>query len=367
MEPTGFKNYSFDGKMLWKDTLSDEHLPFSNMEPSLKEYTQDQLKKKNAVVQFNFSDDDVFRTLKGKPSPVFNIGKLVYNTKDDKWYKVLDLKTDDNSNPTWVSLTERNGTETIEISTQERFDEFESCLDILIDINTTSGIKTIMEVSPKIYERLNVSLENSLDGIGASVSSYKFFFNGKEVDKEDCIANIEGITRGSIIFGSECYGKPFKFSRFQEIYPNSYWSNSGRSSDGVCFVPSKNIILCGFSTCAARDHSQYEMKYQVKVNDTEVEEDTIIASGWEDEFYYRHKLNEVRSVKAGQKIEIVVWIAKNISTNDELSTYNGSGGDDYEKIENEHMGLFKIENSNNSNNGTSVGYGHFPEIFYFLG
>jgi len=338
-----------------------------NLKPSLKEYTQEQLKKKDAVVQFNFSDDDVFRTLKGKPSPVFNIGKLVYNTKDDKWYKVLDLKTDDNSNPTWVSLTERNGTDTIEISKHEEFDQFQSSLNILLNINFASDENAIVEVSPKIYEKLEIALENSLEGVGATLSSYKLFFNGKEVDKEDCIANIENIFEGSTIYASEGVGKPFKFSRFPEFHSTYRWSNSGRYSDGLAFIPSQNIRLCGFSTCAAKDESQYEMKYQVTVDGTEVEKETIVASGWEDEYYYRHRLNGIYPVMAGQKFEIIVWIAKSLASNTDVTTYRGARGEEYDKVENEHMGLFKLEYASSSDNGTSINCGHFPEIFYFLG
>mmetsp|Transcript_20537 Transcript_20537/g.22899 ORF Transcript_20537/g.22899 Transcript_20537/m.22899 type:complete len:99 (+) Transcript_20537:201-497(+) len=97
-----------------------------------------------------------------------------------------------------------------------------------------------------------------------------------------------------------------------------------------------------------------------------MEEEQLMATGWEDEYYYRIKLNGVYDAPAGSKIELSCWIAENLSSHAYVETYYGDGGYDYEKVENEHMGLFKIEASTDSGNGTSVYSGNFGEIFYYL-
>lgn len=109
------------------------------------------------------------------------------------------------------------------------------------------------------------------------------------------------------------------------------------------------------------------MKYKVKINGVEVEEQTIVATGWEDEYYYRHRLNGVYDAPSGAKIEFSCWIAENLSSKSYVETYYGEDGYNYETVENEHKGLFKIESGGESSNGTSVYSGHFGEIMYYLG
>lgn len=108
------------------------------------------------------------------------------------------------------------------------------------------------------------------------------------------------------------------------------------------------------------------MRYRVRIDGNDVEDETITASGWEDQYYFRRRLNGVYDVPAGGKLEFTVWIAENLSSHSNVETYLGENGYDYEKYENEHMGLFKIDSGGDSSNGTSVYSGHFPEIMYYL-
>lgn len=49
-----------------------------------------------------------------------------------------------------------------------------------------------------------------------------------------------------------------------------------------------------------------------------------------------------------------------------MYTWYGSSGSDYENVQNEDMGLFKLEDSGDSGNGTSIYSGQIPEILYYL-
>lgn len=311
------------------------------------------------------SEANVIKSFKSQTSPVFNKGKLVYDTKTHEWYKVLDLKTDDNYKPTWASIAKKGGTDSIEITKEEDFDNFTNTLTILIKIEGEKSLT--IETTPKIYDKFETAFEGPFDGAGETFMSYKLFFNSKMVEKDQCLATIDGIKDGDIIYASEGLGKPFKFNRFMEVNTSWGWSNSGGSPDGIMFKPTKNIKVCGFSTFAARDKDSYEIRYRVRIDGVDVEDETIVGTNWEDKYYFRHTLNGVYNASAGSKIEFTCWIAENLADRRYVETFSGQRGDDYKEVENEHMGLFEIESGGDSCNGTGVYSGHFPEIFYYLG
>jgi len=181
------------------------------------------------------------------------------------------------------------------------------------------------------------------------------------------LSSIDDIKDGDYFLASEGFGKPFKFNRFPDVNNSWGWSNSGNSPDGIMFKPTQSIKVCGFSTFAARTKDSYELKYRVRIDGVDVEEETVIASGWEDEHYYRHKLKGIYNAPAGSKIEFTCWIAESLSSHSYVETFSGQNGQNYKDIQNEHMGLFEIDSGGDSSNGTSVWSGHFPEIFYYLG
>ncbi|CAI2372796.1 unnamed protein product [Moneuplotes crassus] len=352
---------------IWKYTFDDKHLPFTSEISSFKEKTQEELRGDSKGAILNLSESDVFRTLKEANSPVFNVDKLVYNVVKDKWFRVLDLKIDEHSNPTWVCLVERDGVETIELSTQEEFDQYESSLKLLVSINFPSGATTILEVNLKIYEKLEIALKFPFEGIGASISFYKLFFDGKEIDMKACIASIEGIHRGDTLLASEGLGKPCKFSRFSEEFYKSEWDMNLNYHDAIIFIPQKDIKFCGFTSFAASDTTEYPFRYQINIDGVIVEKEEKIATDFEDKYYCRHRLNSLYPVKAGQKIEIIGWTAKDFSNlSDYIYIYFGSQGEKYKEIQNEHMGLFVIETKDERGNWTNVSEGNFPEILYYL-
>lgn len=108
------------------------------------------------------------------------------------------------------------------------------------------------------------------------------------------------------------------------------------------------------------------MKYRIKIDGNSVEEETVECTGWEDEHYFRYRTNGVYDAPSGTKIEITVWIADNLQSRSYVETYYGESGYDYETVENEHMGLFKVESASESGNGTGVYSGQIGEIMYYL-
>lgn len=71
-------------------------------------------------------------------------------------------------------------------------------------------------------------------------------------------------------------------------------------------------------------------------------------------------------VNANSKITITTWISRNFSSSTNVNTYYGTDGYNFATVENEHMGLFTVESSGDSGNGTSVSSGQIPAILYYL-
>lgn len=102
-------------------------------------------------------------------------------------------------------------------------------------------------MNQKLYEKLEISIEPMLKSIGMSSFSLILFYNGKMIDRSSCISQISGIKEGDVLYASECLGKPSVFKRFREPSNTWYWCNNGQSSDGIIFVPSQGVKVCGFT------------------------------------------------------------------------------------------------------------------------
>ena len=109
------------------------------------------------------------------------------------------------------------------------------------------------------------------------------------------------------------------------------------------------------------------MKYEIKINETSVyKSSTFKSPPIEDTYFCRIKLEEPIDVPAESSLEIIVWIALSMTDFTYVNTWSGNNGEQFNEIDNENKGLFKIESSNDNQNGTGVYSGHFPELFYYL-
>lgn len=356
--------YRIPKELKYRDTMDDAVVLFKNIVPAKTEHTQDELKKINEI---EYSENNIIKTFKMKASAIFHKGNLVFYTKDNKYYKVVDLKTDDEYKPVSASLVVKDGDDKLDITDQSEFVHFQDFIELNMIVKPDNKDNIFISVKQKLYDKFEDTLDATLNGIGYSLIGFKIYHRGKEIDKTMSVAQIDDMQHKDIIFAAEGLGKPYKFNRFKSVYTSYGWSNSGNYPDGIAFIPQQNIKVCGFSTFAARSKDQYEMRYRVRIDGNDVEDETITASGWEDQYYYRHRLKGIYDAKSGSKIEFTCWIAESLSAHSYVETYYGEGGYEYEQFENEHMGLFKIESGGESSNGTSVYSGHFGEIFYYLG
>lgn len=173
--------------------------------------------------------------------------------------------------------------------------------------------------------------------------------------------------KDTYLYAFESMGTPKKWKRFRTHYEYSTWSNSGNSSDGIVFIPTKALTIAGLVTYAAKDDPDYEVKYKVEIDGNTVEEGAPKKySNWEETYFKTIMFENTYEVNANARVTLTVWISRSFSSSQNVNTYYGTDGYNFSTVENEHMGLFTIESSGNSSNGTSVSSGQIPAILYYM-
>lgn len=190
-----------------------------------------------------YSEGSIFKTFASQTSTIFNKSNLVYNTEDDTFYKVVDLKTDDDYKPTWASLVSKDGSKKLEIDSKSKFDQFQNFIDIIIQINGEGRDSAMIEARIKLYDKLESALEHVFTGAGVQLMAYKLYFKGEFLEKDKTIALLDNIIQGDTIYASMGFGKPYTFKRFPKVYTNYGWSNSGSYPDGIAFLPQQSVKI----------------------------------------------------------------------------------------------------------------------------
>lgn len=214
--------------------------------------------------------------------------------------------------------------------------------------------------------KLEDELVDPIEGTtGKTLAMFKLFKDCKMIDKDMFISNYDSAQDDITILAATGFSDPHTFKRFKKPYEYAYWGYYGSTTDAIGFIPTQNVILCGF-TLYSTDQPQFQIKYKIYVDDNVVEEDEMTLSEYEDKYYKRLRLKGFHEIKAGSLLEITCQIAKDFSGSDQyVSCFYGEGGSEWETVENEHMGLWKVEASSKSGS-SSVGYGNFPELMYFV-
>ena len=204
----------------------------------------------------------------------------------------------------------------------------------------------------------------STNGLSTSV---KLYVKEEQLSDTDTIFSLKKICEDDVILVLPGRGDPHEWLRFKADYAG--WYNSAHSADGVVFIPQKDIECGGFYVYGPTNDTQHmEMKYRIKLDGqvylAEGQVYPLCAEIGEKQIPF--KFEEPIKVRAGQKLGITVWLATSVAAHSNVETHYGCQGDQYEEVENEHMGLFKLENETDSHNGTSMHSGQIPRIIYFL-
>ena len=239
-------------------------------------------------------------------------------------------------------------------------------LDINLRIIQKTGSKITLKSSYSLLDNMQGNLGNILATVGFKANNFKIFYKDKMLEKNADIDKIYEHGQDIYLVAFESLGKPKKWLRFPKIYEYGTWSNSGGCSDSIVFIPTKSMQIAGFVSYAAKDDTDYEMKYRLKIDDvTKFETEPKKYSEWEDTNYKSVYFDEAYDAPAECRVMITVWIAKSFSSSSTVYTYYGNDGYDYSTVQNEQMGMFRVDSGSDSSNGTSQSSGQIPGILYY--
>ena len=160
-------------------------------------------------------------------------------------------------------------------------------------------------------------------------------------------------------------GEPKAYMRFGRG-PTGSWYNSGSSPDAVTWIPNKDVTIFGFSTWAAKEASDYEIKYEVELDGSRIlQKDTHRVSNFVDK-KCRLMFDEPIELLSGKRLVTRIWVAADMSSNRDVQTWSGESGGDHATRDNPDKGLFRVESASNSGNCTNESRGQIPEILYDL-
>uniref|UniRef100_A0A7S3K7D7 PHR domain-containing protein n=1 Tax=Euplotes crassus TaxID=5936 RepID=A0A7S3K7D7_EUPCR len=197
-----------------------------------------------------------------------------------------------------------------------------------------------------------------------SFGLFKFFRGSTIIDGDKFLSSYQDIEEDMEIIGAAGFSKPYKFMRFKSTYEWPHWGYNRSTVDAACWIPNKNVILYGFSVYAACE-PQFNLSFKVYINDTVVEEGEMTCSDYEDKYFCRIILKKFHSIKANSKLEITAQLTRVGSSDSYLDFYYGEQGSMWREVENDHMDLWTVESSSKSGS-SSISYGNFPEIMYYV-
>lgn len=361
-------SYSLPRSAVWRETLDEGLIKFSDVKPGIPEKSSDELKKKGASTtdKFELSEANMLKIFKTVTQSTPNVGRLYYYPSTESCYNIIEVKKDAEGKVESVKMVKQHGSDEVTLSKESDIKTLRDYVIVNISIFNDNVCSDILNLQIKLQTKLENEIATPLQGAtGKVLTMFKFFQDSNLVDKEMTLSNLRDVKDEMIIIAAAGFSKPYIFKRFKKPYEWPYWGYYGTTIDAVAFVPNQNVIFAGF-TLYSTDQPSFECKYKIYVDDNVVEEDdTLKCSDWEDKFYYRIKLKGLHEVKAGSKLEIACQIAKSFADNGYISCYYGDGGDSWKEVENEHMGLWAVEYSSKSGS-SSVGYGNFPEIMYYV-
>ena len=280
-------------------------------------------------------------------------GDLIYYS--DKWVKVEELKEKDKllikseDKPSEILLSD---------CTKEIAVQILVCTPSAFSINLVevNARMTLDELCKKMGKRC-----------GVKAGKVDWYYQGKLKERTETIEGIKlkpGDKLACILLGFDM--KTFK--RFARLDDSRGWYMSRSSADGITFIPSKTINLFGFGMYQTKEGPPtYTLQYEVKINDTVAKQDSVqITKPSSDTQIQQVFLNPSKDpiiVSAGEKISVIV---KYPDYEDASRLIVGTGGEGYDAVEGNEPGLFKLEECSGSGNGTDIGSGQIPELYYSL-
>jgi len=292
-----------------------------------------------------------------------NIGKIIINTKHgnvkvgefiyyaEKWIRVDDIKEGSCNFKLNGKIQELALTECIK----------EIPIDVLVCRTSkvylykmlVNGRKTLAQLGEKLAKHNEMHM-----------CKIDWYFCGRKVHNETRIEGVNIKPNQKILCMLQEYEMK-TFRRFKQVDESQGWYMSKDKGDGINITPSQSISVFGFGMYHCQEGPpSYLLSYQISLYDNIVKTDSILVTNIGSEqvlpIYFTENKEPI-FVDAGVKVSIVVQY---LDFDEGSKLYKGTGGDDYDNVEGNEPGLFKVEAHPDSGNGTNVSTGQIGEIYY---
>ena len=182
-------------------------------------------------------------------------------------------------------MLKENGKDEIKLDQDIQIDSLRDYININIKLYHETNSGEIISLPIKLQNKLETELGDPIEGItGTTFALFKFFHKSHILNGDKFLNSYPDVKEGMTIIGAAGFSKPYCFKRFKKPYEYPYWGYYGNTIDAIAFVPNKPVIFYGF-VLYATDQPQFQVKYKIYVNDSEVEAEELTLSGWEDKYY----------------------------------------------------------------------------------
>ena len=340
-----------NNEIIWRLNNNDKWVLYSNNHIQLTPLIQqDKLTNSN--------DKPKSKKEKKESNSAFYFAKVKSETKGTlvftpKGYGIVqNLKSDQNM------ITVKVNNEILDFTRQQVANE----IIISLCFVTNSGRR-----EDKIILPIHSTAKDLIEKIEAEQDSEKcmgnrIFFQGKELNKTNETLEKMGIVPFSKLLIIAALGKPLTVNRFPTNYQG--WGFSETSIDAISFSPSRDVRVIGFGIYTPENDTLVEgIAKFIQGNDVKglilFAKDVRLSKNTEnsEDKIYKFMLNRPVRVKAGEQYSCSVEFKKG-------STYYGSGG--VATPSGEQDVIFTFTDCIGSSNGTGVGSGQIPEVYYYV-
>eukprot|EP00826_Nyctotherus_ovalis_P037086 TRINITY_DN3358_c0_g1_i1.p1 TRINITY_DN3358_c0_g1~~TRINITY_DN3358_c0_g1_i1.p1 ORF type:complete len:339 (+),score=73.13 TRINITY_DN3358_c0_g1_i1:103-1119(+) len=218
------------------------------------------------------------------------------------------------------------------------------------------GNDTLEYISNKLIKKFN-----------AKALKHDWFYSNKSCSKSATIEQLHANIDDKLLCLALGYDMR-TFKRFRQLDDSRGWYLSRSSGDAVSFTAARAIYLFGFGMYYTKEGPKsYTMRYELLVNEEMVKSDVVVMDNSDDgtqivQVFFDKEYKPI-SVDAGAKMTIVV---KYLEFDEATRLLVGTSGENYNAVEDNEHGLFTVEESGLSGNGTDVHAGQIPELYYSL-
>lgn len=335
-----------DKELIWRPNTDGQWTLYYNAQKDLPPRLKEEELKKKTEQQKEKAPNLPFYTSKEKKETK---GALIYTTKG---YGIIQ-----NIKPESNSISVRVGGVVEDFSREEVSNELQVAITFISKGTRRDevAIFPIQSTAKEIVEKIE---ENESRDTGASC---QVFWKGKEMAKTS--ENLEklGFAPMCRLLVTTMLGRFYTLSRFGR---KSYgWGYGRNSTDGIAFTVNKDIKIAGFGVYLSDSDT---ISGVVKFNEGEdcfsgdlATAEITFSKDMEDEpgsQIYRFMFKKPIRVKADSKYTCVVQLT---------SGTTAYGNDGKNTVTGDQDVTFTFSHAQNSSNGTGVGSGQVPTIYYY--